>query len=199
MLLHDTLDYHARENPAAEFASQGSRRICYAEAQRLANRMAHALVARGLAPGDRIGILSKNSIEHALWYYACSKCGVVPVPLNYRLAPPEWSYIANDAGLKLLFAQDTLAQAIAPVRGELTSVKHWVARIGRIRGVLAAENCRYGKLSATTAIQPERGGREAPNGRGFKRPRGPAQGCPAGWRAHESARAALRALSAALG
>jgi acyl-CoA synthetase (AMP-forming)/AMP-acid ligase II len=93
MLLHDTLDYNAREQPAKEFATQGARRVSYAEAQRLANRMAHALVARGLVPGDRIGLLSKNSIEHAPWYYACSKCGVVPVPLNYRLAPPEWSFI----------------------------------------------------------------------------------------------------------
>ena len=127
MLLHDTFDYSAREHPDLEFATQGTRRVSYAEAQALANRIANALVARGLAPGDRIALLSKNSIEYALWYYACSKCGVVPVPLNFRLAPPEWSYIVNDAGAKLLFAQDVLAQAIAPVRAELASVKHFVA------------------------------------------------------------------------
>jgi len=127
MLLHDTFDYSAREHPDVEFATQGTRRVSYAEAQALANRIANALVARGLAPGERVALLSKNSIEHALWYYACSKCGVVPVPLNFRLAPPEWSYIVNDAGAKLLFAQDALARAIAPVRGELASVKHCVA------------------------------------------------------------------------
>jgi fatty-acyl-CoA synthase len=62
-----------------------------------------------------------------LWYYACSKAGVVPVPLNYRLAPPEWRYILDDAGAVLVFAQDALAAALAPVRGELASVKHWIA------------------------------------------------------------------------
>ncbi len=127
MLLHDILDYRARELPDAEFAIQGSRSVTYAAAQVLANQIGNAIVARGLAPGDRVALLSKNSIEHAVCYYACSKCGVVPVPLNYRLAPPEWRYILNDAGAKLLFAQDVLAQAIGPVRGELTSVKHWVA------------------------------------------------------------------------
>ena len=43
------------------------------------------------------------------------------MPLNYRLAPPEWRYILNDAGAKLIFAQDALAQALGPVRGELTT------------------------------------------------------------------------------
>jgi acyl-CoA synthetase (AMP-forming)/AMP-acid ligase II len=127
MFLHDTFDYSAREHPDAEFAVQGARSVSYAEAQALANQIANALVAKGLAPGDRVALLSKNSIEHALWYYACSKVGVVPVPLNFRLAPPEWSYIVNDAGAVLLFAQDALAAAIEPVRGELGSVKHWVA------------------------------------------------------------------------
>jgi acyl-CoA synthetase (AMP-forming)/AMP-acid ligase II len=127
MLLHDTFDYSAREHAAAEFAAEGARSITYAEAQDLANRMANALVAKGLAPGDRVALLSKNSIELALWYYACSKCGVVAVPLNYRLAPPEWSFIANDAGAKLIFAQDALAKALGEVRGELAAAKDFVA------------------------------------------------------------------------
>jgi len=51
----------------------------------------------------------------------------VPVPLNYRLAPPEWRYIVGDAGAKLILAQDALAEAIAPVRGELAGVGDWIA------------------------------------------------------------------------
>jgi acyl-CoA synthetase (AMP-forming)/AMP-acid ligase II len=127
MLLHDSLDYRAREHADHDFAIQGARRLSYAEARAIVHRIANALVAKGLAPGDRVALLSKNSIEHVLWYYACSKAGVVPVPLNFRLAPPEWSYIVNDAGARLLFAQDALAQAIAPVRGELATVEHWVS------------------------------------------------------------------------
>jgi acyl-CoA synthetase (AMP-forming)/AMP-acid ligase II len=127
MLLHDTFDYSAREFPDAEFATQGARSLTYAEARTQVHQIANALVAKGLAPGDRAALLSKNSIEHALWYYACSKAGVVPVPLNYRLAPPEWSYILNDAGAKLVWAQDAFAGALAPVRGELTAAKHFVA------------------------------------------------------------------------
>jgi acyl-CoA synthetase (AMP-forming)/AMP-acid ligase II len=134
MLLHDTFDYSAREHPEVAFAIQGGRSLSYRDAQAQVNRLANALVARGVAPGERVALLSKNSIEHALLYYACSKAGVVTVPLNYRLAPPEWSYILNDSGAKLVFAQDALAGALEPVRGELGAAKHFVAIGGDVAG-----------------------------------------------------------------
>jgi acyl-CoA synthetase (AMP-forming)/AMP-acid ligase II len=147
MLLHDTFDYSAREFPDGEFATHGARTVTYAEAQALANRTANALRARGLAPGDRLALLAKNSIEHAVWYYACSKAGVVPVPLNYRLAPPEWSYIVRDSGAVGIFAQDALAEALAPVRDELAGVKQWIA--------LGADVPGWERYDALVAGQPE--------------------------------------------
>ena len=66
----------------------GDRVVKYAEAVRTVNQIANALIDAGLAKGDRVAFLSKNSIEYALFYYAASKAGVVPVPLNYRLAAP---------------------------------------------------------------------------------------------------------------
>ncbi|MGB2695766.1 MAG: long-chain-fatty-acid--CoA ligase [Dehalococcoidia bacterium] len=127
MRLHDYLDYRAREHADSEFAVEGDRRVTYSEAQAEVNRLANAFVASGLQLGDRIAILSKNSVEYAITYYAASKAGVVPVPLNYRLAPGEWSYIINDAGAKLLIAADEYVNAIDPVRTELTSVERFVA------------------------------------------------------------------------
>jgi acyl-CoA synthetase (AMP-forming)/AMP-acid ligase II len=56
------------------------------------------------------------------------------VPLNYRLAPPEWRYIIADSGAKLVWAQQALAEALEPVRGELTGVKEWVAIDGDVPG-----------------------------------------------------------------
>jgi len=127
MRLHDTLDYRAREHGGEDFAVHGDRRVTYAEAREAANRLAHALVGEGLEVGDRVAFLSKNSIEYAIFYYAASKAGVVPVPLNYRLAPPEWQFIVNDAGARLLVAQPELAEAIAPVRDALDPVKRFLA------------------------------------------------------------------------
>lgn len=130
MRLHDTFDYRAREHPESEFAVCGERRLTYAEAAERVNRIANALVAGGLEKGDRIAVLSKNEIELALLYYAASKAGVVPVPLNYRLAPPEWSWIASDARARWLLAQPALAEALEPHRGELGTVERFVALNG---------------------------------------------------------------------
>jgi fatty-acyl-CoA synthase len=69
---------------------------------------AHA-VAVGLAVG-------------ALTYFAASKTGVVLVPLNYRLAPPEWGYILSDASPRLLIASAEYCAAIDALRA---------ARVGR--------------------------------------------------------------------
>ncbi len=89
MRLHDFLEFHARVRPEADFAVMGTQTLRYAEAEAEANRLAHAFASAGLAVGDRIAVLSKNCIEYAILYFACAKAGVVPVPLNYRLAPPE--------------------------------------------------------------------------------------------------------------
>src|SRR3990172_4387384 len=135
MRLHDYLDYRAREHPDEEFAVQGDRRLTYRQALAEANRFANALVDAGLRAGDRIGLLSKNSIEYALIFYACSKAGVVPVPLNYRLSPGEWTYIINDAGARLLIAADEYVQAVDSIRGELKSVERFVGvNVGDIEG-----------------------------------------------------------------
>jgi len=127
MRLHDFLEYRARMRPEAPFIEFGDRRMSYAEADSAANRFANALIAAGLAPGDRFTFLSKNCIEYALMYFAASKAGVVPVPLNYRLAPPEWAYIVGDSESRLLFARDEFVAAIASARDDLPKVERWIA------------------------------------------------------------------------
>jgi acyl-CoA synthetase (AMP-forming)/AMP-acid ligase II len=119
MRLFDLLDFRAREQGDAEFAVQGERCITYREALAAANRQANAMIGAGLQIGDRIGILSKNSIEYVLLYFAAAKAGVVPVPLNYRLAPAEWRYILNHAGARLLIAAGDCQQSVDSIRREL--------------------------------------------------------------------------------
>jgi acyl-CoA synthetase (AMP-forming)/AMP-acid ligase II len=127
MRLHDHLDYHARELPDAEFARFQGRRLRYAEAQAAVHRVANALLAEGLEPGERVAFLAKNCLEGALFFYAASKAGLVPVPLNYRLAPPEWAYIVNDSEARLLVARGPLVDAIDAVRGGLPRLRRCVA------------------------------------------------------------------------
>ena len=128
MRLFDALDYFARIRPDAPFARAeelGDHVVTYAEAAAATHRIANGICERGLEPGERVALLAKNRLDLVLLYYACARAGVVPVPLNYRLAPPEWSYILKDSGSRALFATREFAQAITGVRGELSMIDHW--------------------------------------------------------------------------
>ena len=96
MRVHDYLDYWARRTPHEVYASDGSRSITWSEMQSWTHRVANWL-AESLEPEARFGILSKNSLEFLALYFGASRAGVVPVPLNTRLAPPEWAFILDDA------------------------------------------------------------------------------------------------------
>ncbi|HEX5688657.1 MAG TPA: long-chain-fatty-acid--CoA ligase [Roseiflexaceae bacterium] len=126
MLLHDFLDYWAREQGQAEFAIHGERRTTYAAARDESCQLAHALIDAGLQIGDRIAILAKNRVEYLLLYFAVSRAGLVPVPLNYRLASAEWRYILNDSGARLLVAAGEYTQPIDKIRGELATIERFI-------------------------------------------------------------------------
>jgi fatty-acyl-CoA synthase len=126
MRLHDYFDHWAMRHSSSEFATFEGRSFTYGEARARVNRFANALVAGGLGAGDRVSILSKNSIDYLLLFFAASKTGVVPVPLNYRLAPPEWAYIINDSASKAIFVSPEHVEALDPIRPELERTRTFV-------------------------------------------------------------------------
>jgi acyl-CoA synthetase (AMP-forming)/AMP-acid ligase II len=130
MLLHDSLDYFARERPGALCIEFGAQRISYAGALEHTDRLAAALASEGVGSRDRFAVLAKNCLEYPLFYFAGSKTGAVTVPLNYRLAPRELAYIVTDSGAKLVIARGELVEQIERVRGELPDVKTWVSLDG---------------------------------------------------------------------
>ena len=126
MRVHDYLDWHAREHPDDGFAVFGDQALSYSEAAIEANRIARAFEEAGIGPGERVAVLAQNSIDYVLLYFGAFKAGVVLVPLNYRLAPPEWSYIVNDAGAKLLLADPPFTSGIDEIRDQLGSVDRFI-------------------------------------------------------------------------
>ena len=127
MRVHEYLDDQAQRQPEADFAICGAARLSYGEALAGANRVAGALVAGGYGRGTRLAILSKNCMEMVLAYFGAFKAGVVPVPLNYRLAPHEWSQIVTDSQAKLLLVDGEFCDAIEALRGDLVGVERFIA------------------------------------------------------------------------
>lgn len=76
------------------------------------HRAAGLLSQLGLNRGDRFGIVSHNSFRQAELIYAGFILGVIPVPINYRLAAPEIRFILDDSSSKLLVVEDCFSHIL---------------------------------------------------------------------------------------
>lgn len=123
MLLHEPLEYWADRQPNEVCLIEGDRVIRYGEAQSLVERIASRLGVMGLQPGDRIAVLGNNAPEVPLIMFAASRAGLVPVPVNPRLAPRECRYIFNHAGVRVVFAAPELTNTIDAIRGDLDTLE----------------------------------------------------------------------------
>ena len=77
---------------------EGAQRLTYRAFQSRINRLANVLQGRGIYQGDRVAVLSANSLPYLEMYYATAAMGAPIVPLNFRLAAAELAYILQDAG-----------------------------------------------------------------------------------------------------
>ena len=88
----------------------------FAAVDRISDRVAAALVQRGIRKGDRIGLYCINSDWFPLAYFGILKAGAVVVPINLLLNPKEVTFILNDAGARALFYHGVFAPAVNALR-----------------------------------------------------------------------------------
>ena len=81
------LDESFARRPEREAIVFGDWRITYRELQALIYRTAHCLRSLGIAPGDRVAIISRNCPEVMIAEITILKLGGTVVKFNWRLAP----------------------------------------------------------------------------------------------------------------
>lgn len=87
------------------------RTLSHGEIDRQVDACARALVARGLARGDRIAILSLNRAELLIAYFAIMRAGFVAIPTNVKFPHETVVFILNDAEVRFAFC-DTVGRAL---------------------------------------------------------------------------------------
>jgi long-chain acyl-CoA synthetase len=100
----DVIRRHAAERPDVVALRHGGRSLSYGELDERSNRVAQALLGRGVTAGTRVAYLDRSSPEVVELLFAASKVGAVLVPLNWRLAAPEMAAVLADARAPLLIA-----------------------------------------------------------------------------------------------
>ncbi|SFG96272.1 long-chain acyl-CoA synthetase [Duganella sp. CF458] len=99
----------ARRNGSAAALLENGRSMSYAELEKDSNRFAQYLLSNGLQPGDKVAMLSPNSMEFMVACFGILKAGMVWVPINAMLSPTEVAYIVQHAEARLLVADAQLA------------------------------------------------------------------------------------------
>ncbi|NDU75576.1 long-chain-fatty-acid--CoA ligase [Actinomadura sp. DSM 109109] len=97
----------------------GDTEVSYGDFDRRADRVAAALAAAGLGPGDRVAVLDKNSLEYAELLFGAARIGAAQVPVNYRLAPDEVAYIVNNAQAKVFVVGQEFLPVLDAITGKL--------------------------------------------------------------------------------
>ena len=101
LLVTSIIEHAARIHGATEVVARtpegGIHRTTYGEVHSRAKRLAKALAALGVQPGDRVGSLAWNTHHHFELFYGVSGTGAVLHTINPRLFDEQLSYIVNHA------------------------------------------------------------------------------------------------------
>ncbi|MQP68312.1 long-chain-fatty-acid--CoA ligase [Niveispirillum sp. SYP-B3756] len=111
--LWQVLTFHASRQPDAIALRFEGRDTSYAGLLQAATALAGRFAAQGLGRDDRIAYLGKNSDLYFVLLFAAARLGIVLVPLNWRLAADEWSFILQDSGAVRLLTDDAFTEIAA--------------------------------------------------------------------------------------
>ncbi len=98
--LRRTVAAHGDREALVEVAS--GRRWTWAELDADVDRLARGLIGAGVEKGDRVGIWGPNSAAWTLVQFATARIGAILVNVNPAYRTHEFSYVANQSGMRLL-------------------------------------------------------------------------------------------------
>ncbi|MEE8435193.1 MAG: long-chain-fatty-acid--CoA ligase [bacterium] len=109
---------------------QNDTRMTYRELGLRVSKLAAGLQGLGLAPRERVAILSNNSFRYLETYLAIPEAGLVLSPINIRLAPLEVAFILNDGEIRALLVEREFLPLLDEIRGDLDQLEHVVLMDG---------------------------------------------------------------------
>lgn len=130
--------------PAIVEAGPGVNHTWAEHVERVA-RLAAGLQAQGLSAGERFGILGRNTFRQCELLHAGYWSGIVPVPINVRLAAPEIAFVLKDAQCRLLAVDPAFAAML-----DKTELAPWKERVFMLG---SAAECR--EKNADTACHDD--------------------------------------------
>jgi len=123
--------YHGDREIVTRTVEGPVHRYTYRDAYRRIQKLANALTALGVQPGDRVATLAWNGYRHLELYYAISGIGAVCHTVNPRLFADQLDYIFNHAGDRFVFADLTFVPLLEQLAPKLKTVEATVVMTDR--------------------------------------------------------------------
>ncbi|PMU22634.1 MULTISPECIES: non-ribosomal peptide synthase/polyketide synthase [unclassified Pseudomonas] len=110
--VHHLIEAQVERAPHAVALVFEGQSLTYAQLNARANRLAHALIARGVGPDVLVGIALHRSLEMVVGLLAILKAGGAYVPLDPEYPPERLSYMIDDSGIEWLLTQQALVATL---------------------------------------------------------------------------------------
>ncbi len=112
----DIVRVHAKERGDKPAMRYGDRTWSYAQLRDESARVAQALLAEGVAPGERVAILDRNAPEYFTFLFGAAMANAVTLAVNWRLAPREIEYILEHAETRVLLVGEDFLEHLAKMK-----------------------------------------------------------------------------------
>jgi fatty-acyl-CoA synthase len=130
---------HALMQPDALALRFEGASITWSQLSDRVDRFAGVLSRRGVGFGDRVLILMLNRPEYLEAVLAINALGALAVPVNFRMTPPEVSFLAENSGAALMVTDETLAPLAGAVADRTDSL-YEIITVGETYEALLAES-----------------------------------------------------------
>ena len=125
----DLIAAHAAKQPHRPALIEGDRSLSWDEFFHTRNRLAHALAALGIGPGQHAVVYAHNSIENLVAGAALRALGAISVPMNHRLTEEEVVYVLDDADATAVLVGDAFLPMAELRNARNQGLRVWMARV----------------------------------------------------------------------
>ncbi len=142
--LHQQFEKQAALRPSAMALECGGQCLTYAELNKRANRLAHDLIARGIAPGTPVGVCLDRSVELVVALLAILKAGAAYLPLPTVYPASRLAFMQEDSGAAWVLSVQRFSELCASLSATVLDLD-----------VLTADSARFGEANPNLPVGPE--------------------------------------------
>jgi acyl-CoA synthetase (AMP-forming)/AMP-acid ligase II len=124
-------------------------RLTFAQAWERGVKLANGLLAMGLQPGDRVGVLEDNSVEAADLFQAAAIANLVRVPLYPRNGRPAHTHMLGQTNCRALLVSQQHAEEVTGLDQELPDLEHIFIRDDGYEAWLASQSAQDPEVSVS--------------------------------------------------